>query len=62
MGDCKFICVNIISDENFNINIRKIFLPDITILYKRDLTINKTLSKEDILNLLLKELKNDYIL
>lgn len=60
MGDCNFISVKIISDEDFNIYIGKIFLPDITILYKHDLTINKTLSNEDILNSLLKELKNDY--
>ena len=59
MGDCKFISVKIISDEDFNINIRKIFLPDITTLYNRDLTINKSLSKEDILYLLIKELKNN---
>ena len=38
----------------------KIFLPDITTLYNRDLTINKGLSKEDILYLLIKELKNNY--
>ena len=40
--------------------IRKIFLPDITTLYNRDLTINKGLSKEDILYLLIKELKINY--
>ena len=61
MSNCEFILVKVFSNDDFKIKINKIYDEEKEgILFNKELTINKTLSKEDVLTLLAKDLNKNY--
>ena len=61
MSDCLFILVKVLSNDDFKIKINKIYDEEKEgILFNKELVINKTLSQEDVFNLLAKDLNKNY--